>query len=121
MVRWLGIVLGTLRSVVRTHRELALENLVLRQQFAVWKARQPRPWLTRFHRANCCLSARFSSANSRRVRTAERNVQRRIPSHLTMTDQIADHFAQRKIVATEEFLEGTRGGEVAPAGNWRQA
>src|SRR6059058_370201 len=25
MVRWLGIVLGTLRSTVRTHRELALE------------------------------------------------------------------------------------------------
>ena len=24
-----------------------------------------------------------------------------------MTDQIADHFAQRKIVATDEFLEGT--------------
>jgi transposase InsO family protein len=46
MVRWLWIVLGTLRSVVRTHRELALENLVLRQQLAVWKARQPRPRLT---------------------------------------------------------------------------
>jgi len=24
-----------------------------------------------------------------------------------MTGQIADHFAQRKIVATDEFLEGT--------------
>src|SRR5438309_3381530 len=46
MVRWLWIVLGTLRSVVRTHRELALENLVLRPQLAVWKARQPRPRLT---------------------------------------------------------------------------
>ena len=38
-----------------------------------------------------------------------------------MTDQIAGHFAQRKIVATDEFLEGTaafgyvpqRGGERA--------
>ena len=45
MVRWLGILLGTLRSAVRTHRELALENLALRQQVAVWKARQPRPQL----------------------------------------------------------------------------
>jgi hypothetical protein len=24
-----------------------------------------------------------------------------------MTGQIADHFAQRKVVATDEFLEGT--------------
>ena len=46
MVRWLGILLGTLRSTVRTHREVALENLALRQQLAVWKARQPRPQLT---------------------------------------------------------------------------
>jgi hypothetical protein len=27
----------------------------------------------------------------------------RIPSHPTMTGQIADHFAQRKIVATDVF------------------
>src|SRR5438445_6540254 len=46
MARWLGILFGTLRSCVRTHRELALENLALRQQLAVWKARQPRPRLT---------------------------------------------------------------------------
>ena len=50
MVRWLGILLGTLRSTVRTHRELALENLALRQQLAVWKARQPRPQLTAMDR-----------------------------------------------------------------------
>jgi hypothetical protein len=43
MVRWLGILVGTLRGSVRTRRELALENLALRQQLAVWKARQPRP------------------------------------------------------------------------------
>src|SRR6266436_10187927 len=42
MARWLGILFGTMRSTVRTHRELALENLALRQQLAVWKARQPR-------------------------------------------------------------------------------
>jgi hypothetical protein len=34
-LRRLGIVSGTLRSAVRTHRELALENLALRQQLAV--------------------------------------------------------------------------------------
>src|SRR5437899_591899 len=50
MVRWLGILFGTLRSSVRTHRELALENLALRQQLAVWKARQPRPRLTEMDR-----------------------------------------------------------------------
>src|SRR5438094_1044308 len=50
MVRWLGILLGTLRSTVCTHRELALENLVLRQQLAVWKVRQPRPRLTAMDR-----------------------------------------------------------------------
>jgi transposase InsO family protein len=50
MVRWLGILFGTLRSTVRTHRELALENLALRQQLAVWKARQPRPRLTEMDR-----------------------------------------------------------------------
>ena len=49
MVRWLWIVLGTLRSAVRTHRELALENLALRQ-LAVWKARRPRPRLTEMDR-----------------------------------------------------------------------
>src|SRR5437879_4842538 len=50
MVRWLGILLRTFRSAVRTRRELALENLALRQQLAVWKARQPRPRLTAMDR-----------------------------------------------------------------------
>jgi hypothetical protein len=45
MVGWLGILVGTVCSAVRTHRELALENLALRQQLAVWKVRQPRPLL----------------------------------------------------------------------------
>ncbi|MDH3511776.1 MAG: helix-turn-helix domain-containing protein [Gammaproteobacteria bacterium] len=43
MLKWFGIVLGTLFSVCRTHRALALENLALRQQLAVMKHRQPRP------------------------------------------------------------------------------
>src|SRR2546425_9397383 len=46
MVRWLAILVWTLRSTTRTQRELALENLALRQQVAVWKVRQPRPQLT---------------------------------------------------------------------------
>ena len=41
MVRWFRILIGALRSTVRTHRELALENLALRQQVAVWKALRP--------------------------------------------------------------------------------
>jgi hypothetical protein len=58
MVRWLGILFGTLRSAVRTHRELALENLALRQQLAVWKARQPRPRLTDMDRIFWVLLSR---------------------------------------------------------------
>src|SRR3989475_12929622 len=50
MARWLGILVRTLRSSVRTHRELALETLALRQQLAVWKAREPRPRLTEVDR-----------------------------------------------------------------------
>src|SRR5436853_5356741 len=46
MVRWLAILVWTLRFTIRTQRELALENLALRQQVAVWKVRQPRPQLT---------------------------------------------------------------------------
>src|SRR6267378_583107 len=59
MVRWLGILFGTLRSSVRTHRELALENLALRQQLAVWKARQPRPRLTILDRVFWVLLSMF--------------------------------------------------------------
>src|SRR5437660_5779185 len=59
MVRWLGILFGTLRSSVRTHRELALENLALRQQLAVWKARQPRPRLTEMDRIFWVLRSRL--------------------------------------------------------------
>jgi transposase InsO family protein len=59
MVRWLGILLGTLRSAVRTHRKLALENLALRQQVAVWKARQPRPQLRATDRIFWVVLSRF--------------------------------------------------------------
>src|SRR2546421_11875961 len=59
MVRWLGILFGTQRSSVRTHRELALENLALRQHLAVWKARQPRPRLTEMDRIFWILLSRL--------------------------------------------------------------
>src|SRR5881628_493768 len=59
MVRWLGILIRTLRSAVRTHRELALENLALRQQPGVWKARQPRPRLTAMDRLFWILLSRL--------------------------------------------------------------
>src|SRR5262245_40900488 len=59
MVTWLWIVLGTVRSAVLTHRELALENLALRQQLAVWKAREPRPRLTQMDRIFWVLLSRF--------------------------------------------------------------
>ncbi len=39
MFRWLVILFGTLRSLVRPHHELVLENLALRQQLAVLKQR----------------------------------------------------------------------------------
>src|SRR3989449_2467609 len=59
MIRWVGIFFGTLRSSVRTHRELALENLALRQQLAVWKAREPRPRLTEMDRIFWVLLSRL--------------------------------------------------------------
>ena len=42
MFRWLEILFGTLRSLVRPHHELVLENLALRQQLVVLKQRYPR-------------------------------------------------------------------------------
>src|SRR5438309_8750641 len=59
MVRWLGTLLRTFRSAVRTRRELALENLALRQQLAVWQARQPRPRLTKMDRIFWILLSRL--------------------------------------------------------------
>jgi transposase InsO family protein len=59
MIRWLGVLFGTMRSTVRTQRELALENLALRQQLALWKARQPRPRLTDLDRIFWVVLSRF--------------------------------------------------------------
>src|SRR5256885_12103868 len=69
MVRWLRILIRTLRAAVRTHRKLALENLALRQQLAVWKVRWPRPRLTAMDRIFWVVLSRFwkSWRNSLRV------------------------------------------------------
>ena len=45
MFTWLRILVGTLRSAFRPHRDLVLENLALRQQLAVFKHHYPRPRL----------------------------------------------------------------------------
>ena len=46
MIKWLKIFLGTLLSTSRIQRELAIENLALRQQLAILKSRNPRPNLS---------------------------------------------------------------------------
>ena len=46
MLKWFRITVGALRSSVRSHRELALENLALRQQLAILKFHYTRPQLT---------------------------------------------------------------------------
>ena len=50
MRKWFEIIIAVLLSAVRERRELALENLALRQQLAVVKFRCPRPRLTKSDR-----------------------------------------------------------------------
>jgi putative transposase len=46
MIELLKTILFTAKSTVKTHRELALENLALRQQLAVLKQSKKRPKLS---------------------------------------------------------------------------
>ena len=46
MIKWLSIFIRALISALRTHRNLAVENLLLRQQLAVYKEDRIRPRLT---------------------------------------------------------------------------
>src|SRR5437899_8758370 len=78
------------------------------RSICVSRGRGSRP----FHTASCCRSARFSSANSRCVRRQLLTVPKRIPSHRTMTGEIADQSAERKLIAPDDFLEGTGHGSV---------
>src|SRR5262249_34983149 len=57
----------------------------------------------------CCRSARFSRANSRCARRQLLTVAKRIPTHRTMTAEIADQSANHKAIATDQFSEGTTG------------
>ncbi len=59
MLTWLGIIFGTLRSALCTQRDLAIENLILRQQVVVLKSRCPRPGLTDTDRGFWVGLARF--------------------------------------------------------------
>ncbi len=59
MCKWLKVILRTLQSSVRNHRELALENLPLRQQLATLKYRCPRPHLTDSDRLFWVVLSRF--------------------------------------------------------------
>jgi putative transposase len=61
MMRWLAILAQTLRSLLLTQRELALENLVLRQQVAALKQIHPRPRLTDADRLFWVIMARVWS------------------------------------------------------------
>jgi len=61
MFKWLKLMLETARSALRNHGDLALENLVLRQQLAVLKAAHPRPRLADPDRLFWVLIARMWS------------------------------------------------------------
>jgi hypothetical protein len=65
-----------------------------------------------FQTASCCRSARFSSAKSRCVRTAERSVPRTIHSHLTIDRPIADQPTNGKTTAADEFSGRTASSRV---------
>ena len=58
MLKWLGIVVGTFRSALRSQQEFALETLALRQQPAAVKLRHPRPRLTNTDRVFWVLLSR---------------------------------------------------------------
>ena len=51
MIDLLNAMLATARSSLKSQRELALENLALRQQLAVLKRKTKRPKLTKADRA----------------------------------------------------------------------
>ena len=61
MLKWVGIGLGTLRAACRSRGELALENLVLRQQLATFKQRYPRPQLQKADRLFWLVLSQFWS------------------------------------------------------------
>jgi transposase InsO family protein len=59
MCKWLNVIIGTLRSSIRSRHELALENLALRQQLATLKFRGSRPRLSDSDRLFWVVLSRF--------------------------------------------------------------
>jgi len=59
MCKWLIVIIGTLRSSIRSRHELALENLALRQQLATLKFRGSRPRLSDSDRLFWVVLSRF--------------------------------------------------------------
>lgn len=61
MTKRMRILLGVLRSACRSHSELVLENLALRQQLATFKQREPRPRLRKSDRLFWLILSRIWS------------------------------------------------------------
>ena len=59
MCKWLNVIIGTLRSSIRSRHELALENLALRQQLATLKFSDSRPRLSDSDRLFWVVLSRF--------------------------------------------------------------
>ena len=59
MLTTLVVLLRSIALLCCGHRAVAFENLALRQQLAVWKARQPRPRLTAMDRIFWVVLSRF--------------------------------------------------------------
>jgi hypothetical protein len=78
--------------------------------------RQPRPWLTRFPHGE--LLPQREILQRQLAARANRGAQcpKKDPKPSDHDRPIADHFAQRKIVATDEFLEGTGVRELLQTG-----
>jgi hypothetical protein len=60
MLHAIGLCLASIVRLFRTRRSLWLENLALRQQFAVSKRKHTRPRLTAFDKLVCVLARKLS-------------------------------------------------------------
>jgi hypothetical protein len=61
MIAWLWLLLGSVSRLLSSRRDLLLENLALRQQLAVLKARHPRPTLAAPEKLFWVVARRFWS------------------------------------------------------------
>jgi hypothetical protein len=74
MRKWIRILIAALRSALLPRRDLALENLALRQQLAVYKKTHPRPRLTDADRQFWVLLSRIWRELSKRFIPTQDNV-----------------------------------------------